>query len=132
MARAGFVGERRQMLALDAQRARIEDQHALDHVLQFAHVAGPVVLLEGFERLFADLHARAAVLAAELGEEFADQERDVLLALAQRRHEERNDVEAVEEVFAEVALGDLLFEILVGGGDEADVDAHAAACRRPA
>ena len=85
-----------------------------------------------FKRLVADLHARAAVLAAEFGEEFARQERDVLLALAQRRHEERHHVEAVEEIFAEVALGDLLFEILVGGGNQADVDAQGlcAADRR--
>ena len=78
--------------------------------------------LRACEGVVADLHAGAAVLAAELGEEFAGQERNVLLALAQRRDEERDDVEAVEEIFAEVAVGDLLFEILVGGGDEADVD----------
>ena len=35
---------------------------------------------------------------------------------------EGDDVEAVEEVFAEVAAGDLFFEVLVGGGDDADVD----------
>ncbi len=51
-------------------------------------------------------------------------ERNILLALAQRRHKERHDIEAIKEVFAEVALGDLLFEILVGRGDEAHVDAE--------
>ena len=59
---------------------------------------------------------------AELGEEFAGEERDVFLAVAQGRDVEGDDVEAVEEVFAEVAAGDLLFEVFVGGGDDADVD----------
>ncbi len=68
------------------------------------------------------LDVGAAVLAAELGEEFLDEERDVFFAVAQGRDEEGDDVEAVEEVFAEVAAGDLLFEVLVGGGDDADVD----------
>ena len=102
----------------------IENHDALDDVLEFAHVAGPVVLARACEGFFADLHARAAVLAAKLGEEFAGEERNILLALAERRHKKRDNIEAVEEVFAEVALGDLFFEILVGGGDEAHVDAQ--------
>src|SRR5205814_7750729 len=47
---------------------------------------------------------------------------DVLLALAQGRHEKRHHVEAIEDVLAEISLGDLLFKILVGGGDETYVD----------
>jgi hypothetical protein len=38
--------------------------------------------------------------------------------------EEGNDVEAVEEVFAEVAARDLLFQVLVGGGDDAHVNVY--------
>ncbi len=64
----------------------------------------------------------AAVLLPELGEEFAGEEGDVLFALAQGRDVEGDDVEAVEEVLAEVAAGDLLFEVFVGSGDDADVD----------
>src|SRR5579859_6654215 len=111
------------MLALDAEDAGVENHNALDDVFEFANVAGPVILGEVGEGFFADLHAGAAILATELGEEFAGEERDVLLAFAEGRHEKRNDVEAIEEVFAEVALGDFLFEILVGAGDEAHVDA---------
>ena len=54
-------------------------------------------------------------------EEGVDQERDVLLALAQRRHGDVDDVQAVEEVVAEFALAHQFLEVLVGGGDEADV-----------
>ena len=35
---------------------------------------------------------------------------------------DRNDVEAVEEVFAETTFGYFLLQILVGGGDDTDVD----------
>ena len=64
----------------------------------------------------------AAVLTAELGEELFDEERDVFLAVAEGRNEEGDDIEAIEEVFAEVAVGDFFFEIFIGGGDDADVD----------
>ncbi len=64
---------------------------------------------------------------AELLQEFFDEERDVFFAVAQRRDEEGDDVEAVEEVFAEVAAGDLFFEVFVGGGDDADVDVDGVA-----
>ena len=50
-----------------------------------------------------------------------DQERDVFQPLAQGGHFDRDDVEPVEEVFAEPAGGDGLGEIHVGGGDDAAV-----------
>ena len=45
-------------------------------------------------------------------------------ALAQRRHLDGDHGEAVEEVLAEAALGDLLLQVLVRGGEHADVDAE--------
>ena len=44
-------------------------------------------------------------------------------ALAQRRQVQAHDAEAVEEVLAEAAVADQGFEVGVGGGDDADVDA---------
>jgi hypothetical protein len=49
--------------------------------------------------------------------------RDFLAPLAQRRQMEPDDVQAVEEVFAEPALGHQRVQIGVGGGDDPDVDA---------
>ena len=46
---------------------------------------------------------------------------DVLGALAQRRQAQRHDVEAEEQVLAEQALLDQHAQILVGGGDDADI-----------
>src|SRR5580700_5269245 len=112
------------MLALNAQHARIEDEDALDDIFQLTHISGPVVAGQSLEGFIAELDPRATVLTTKLEKKFASQKRNVLLALAQRRHEERDNVEAVEEIFTEVSLGDLFFKILVGGGDDAHVDAH--------
>ncbi len=46
---------------------------------------------------------------------------DVLPAFAQRRQFDAEDVEPVEKIGAELALRDQFFQILVGGGDAAEV-----------
>ena len=55
----------------------------------------------------------------------AGQQRDVLDPVTQGGYVERNHVQPVEQIFAEVAAIDLLFELLVGGGDHAAVHADA-------
>ena len=50
---------------------------------------------------------------------------DVLAALLEARHAERDDGEAVEQILAEAPAGDLALEVAVGGGEHADIDAHA-------
>ena len=119
--------EHGEMFGFDALGLGVQDEDALDDVAELADVAGPVVLLERGEGGVGDLDVGAAVLLAELGEELAGEERDVFLAVAQGRDVEGDDVEAVEEVFAEVAAGDLFFEVFVGGGDDAGVDVDGRA-----
>ncbi len=121
-AAVGALDEHGEVLGFDALDFGIEDEDALHDVAELADVAGPVVGLEGGEGGVGDFYVGAAVLLAELGEEFAGEKRDVFFAVAEGRDEERDDVEAIEEVFAEVAAGDLFFEIFVGGGDDAGVD----------
>ena len=50
------------------------------------------------------------------------EQRNVVAPLAQRRQLHRDDVQAVEQILAERALGDHLREIGVRRGDDADVD----------
>src|ERR1700739_1608085 len=100
------------MLALDAMDLGVEDQHALQDIFQLTDVSWPGVLLEQVEGVLGDFDPRPAVFAAEDAQKFAGERGNVLLALAQRRHEEGNYVEAVKEILAEVALGDLFFEVL--------------------
>ena len=56
------------------------------------------------------------------------QQRNIFRPIAQRRNGKRNHVETVEEILAEIAALDFLFEILVGGGDYARI--HLNGLRR--
>ena len=54
-------------------------------------------------------------------DERIDDQRDVLRPLPERRHGDGKDAQAVEQVFAEPALGDLLIELPVRRGDDSDI-----------
>ena len=99
------------------------DDEALHLVLQLAHVARPVVGLEELHRLLREARRGLAELGRVALEEVLGEERDVLAALAQRRHADGEDLEAVVEVLAEAPLGDLLLEVAVRRRDDAHVDA---------
>ena len=79
----------------------------------------------------------AASSADEAVEEVLDEQRDVLAPIAQRRQRDRDDVEPVEQVLAELAVRDRLLQVAVGRGDDPDVDldrlgaADAAELPRP-
>ena len=112
----------RQVGRVMAVRSGGEDNAALDGVFQLADVAGPLVVHQQAERFGGELAGLEAVFFGVELEEMRGEQRDILLAVAQRRQVERDDVEAVEEVFAEAALFDGLLQVDVGGGDDADVD----------
>src|SRR5918912_1938587 len=104
-----------------------DDDGALDDVLKLAHVAGPGVGFEQGEHVGRDLLGdAAAILLVVLADEVLRQGEDVLAPLAQGGQLNRHDGQAVVEVFAERALAHGLFQIDVGGGD----DAHVHAARR--
>src|SRR4249919_2494918 len=115
--------ERRIELCRTDGVARGERGHAPAQVLQFAHVAGPVVALEAFERGLAEPLRRRVELAGGGGEEAFGECGHVVPAIAQRRQLQAHDVEAMQQVRAELAFGDEAFEVLVGGGDDAHVHA---------
>ena len=52
-----------------------------------------------------------------------DQAGDVFRTLAQRRHVEMHDLDAIHQVFAERPRRDHLRQIAVGGGNDANIDA---------
>src|SRR5690606_30944420 len=97
----------------------------LDEVLQFAHVARPVAFEQRFQRgrCKALRRARCRVDAIE---EMRGQQRNVLAPLAQRRQAQVDHVETIEKILAELAAFHALAQVLVGGGDDADVDMPVA------
>src|SRR6478735_2948320 len=103
--------------------ARGERGHAPTQVLQFAHVAGPVVALEAFERGLAEPLRRRVELERGGGEEALGEGGHVVAAIAQRGQLQAHDIEAMQQVRAELAFGDEALEVLVGGGDDAYIHA---------
>jgi len=100
------------------------DHHyqSLDDVFEFANVSGPGVVLEDFEDFglqgFKGLFRGSAIDA----EEMVDKKRNVAVALAESWYDDGNYVDAEVEIFAETALADGVLEVLVSGGDEAEID----------
>ena len=101
-ARVPAVHERRQVLDLD-EPALGHDRRPLDDVAQLADVAGPGVPLEDPHRALVDRGHRPAVARVELADERLNEQRQILLAVAQRRQADREHVEAVEQIFAQPA-----------------------------
>src|SRR5438105_2689162 len=114
----GHVG--RQVVGLNGLHLR-ENGGALHDVLELADVARPGIPEQPVHRGRAQAQG-AALPLGEPAEEMLGQARNILPALAQRRERDRNYVEAIEEVLAELALVDHLLEIAVGGSDDPDVD----------
>src|SRR4029077_9151093 len=94
---------------------------AFDDVLQFTHVAGPVVGLQAANAHVGQWVDRAAHLGGEPGGKGGSKQRNVVLARAQRRNRDREDVEAVVEIVAKFAFRDRFLEIAIRRGDHAQV-----------
>src|SRR6266851_5405757 len=122
---AVLAGRQHDGVRAELAAARQEDG-AMHGVLQLAHIAAPgvaaqhVAQRDGNAAVF-DAVRRRVFLGEMLGERL-----DVLRPLAQRRDAQIDDVEAEIEILAEAAFADLLFEVAVGGGDQADVDPDRA------
>ena len=100
---------------------RIHDHDPLHQIPQLAHIARPGVFFERAERLRGQFFRLAAIGGRELAQEMIGQQAHVFDPLPQRRHMKRDHIQAVEQIFAEIAALDFLFQILVGGGDHAHV-----------
>ncbi len=91
-------------------------------VFQFADVAWPRVSEEGVEAGGGQSETGESEALGALADEVPGQGEDVVGSLAEGWDRDLDDIEAVEEVVSEPALGDALREVLVGGGEHADVD----------
>jgi hypothetical protein len=85
--------------------------------------------LPGHSYAAAGQHAIVDAIDAAAGplgvlpDEVLDQRRNVFAAFPERRDLDRDDVQAIEEIVLEPAVGDHLAQVAIGGGDDADVDA---------
>jgi hypothetical protein len=92
----------------------------------------PVIVLQHGQRIGRHAADLAAHLVRQLLDEVGDQERDVLAPVTERRQVDRDDVQAVEEILAQHAVGDRAAQIAVGGRHQAHVDLHVPRVAHPA
>src|SRR5271169_3437813 len=110
-----------EVFAFEPRHSRVHDDNALNQIAQLADVPRPGVAHEGVERVIGKFLRAAIVGLREFLQEIPRQLGDVLFAVAQRWNVEGNHVKPVEEVFAEIALGDFVFKVFIRRGDHARI-----------
>src|SRR6266567_3534114 len=103
------------------ERFALEHHEAPDHVLELADITRPRVLLEQAHRLARDGGHLPVVLEAELAEEVLRQHGDLFPPRSQRGNGNRDHVEAIVQVLAELPARHQGGEIPIGGGDQSHV-----------
>ncbi len=103
-----------------------QHDRAVDDIPQLADVAGPGVIQQALPGGDGKGQPRPAVLPPVMVQERIDQQKNVIAPLAQRRQGQFENAEPVIEVFAELFFAYRLLQILVGGGDDTDVDGDFA------
>ena len=98
-----------------------DGDETLDQVLQLPDVAWPLVLLERGQRFVGDPVDVLAELGAVAIPEQAGQLRQIVDPLPQRRQLDRDDVDPVEQILAEGACLDSLFQVCVRRDDQSEV-----------
>lgn len=92
-------------------------------MLQFADISGPCVTLQRPHRPLGESHARTAIALCGLLEKVRGETRNVLGSVAERRHNDRKDAQAIEQISTETAGCDILLQIPIGCRDHTDVHA---------
>ena len=110
------------MLGPDGASRSRHGHRALHLVSQLPDVAGPKVLSEQLEDVGTQLHVRLAEAIRRVAEVERGEMRDFLATLTPRWHMDANHAEAVIQVFTELAFGNALFEVGIGGRQYAHVD----------
>ena len=115
---------------VDAERLAVAQHHRPEYgVFELPDVARPIIGLEQGERC-AGHHSRLerGLAARESSDKMLDDRLDVVASVPERRHEDRKDVETIEQVFPEQAVAHPLQEIAMGRRYKPDVDLDRAAC----
>ena len=103
---------------------RAQDQRSLQRILEFAHVARPVIVHQTSQRLRRQRFNPHVAFAAGLGHEIICQQRYIFSPLAQRWHGETHHVEPVIQVVAERTRLDRFRQASISGRNQADVELY--------
>ena len=99
-----------------------EDGGAFDDILEFAHIAGPIVGEQSSYAAFRKPTAFDAVFLGKTLEKMIGEEFDIPRALAERGDLDGKHIEAVVEILAKVAFLNCLEKVAVRSGDDAHID----------
>ncbi len=110
------------MLRSDLRSMLGPDERLLDEVFQLANIARPRIPSQKLQCLFAEFDTGASFLLQPFLEEMFGQERNILAAFTEWRENERNDVDAIVEVFSELRFSNKVIKILVRRCHDADID----------
>ena len=103
-----------------------QQQQALDHIAQLAHIARPSVALQFGVSLWRDFSRLPIVLLGYGLSEEIHQEPNIFAAFAQGRQGDRKDEDAMVQVLAELAFANQFLQIPVRGHDHADIHGDGA------
>src|SRR5215831_2554136 len=98
------------------------DEGAPHQILQLASIAGQLELSQRLEKVFADGNLLVAQKLFVFPYEVPDQRLNVGASLAQRRNVNRQNVQAVKQIVAELAGRNHCFKVPVGSRNHAYVD----------
>ena len=126
--------ERRQHAGILAQRALHqrcwndaggrERERLLEQIQQLPDVPRPRRRDQQRHRVRSERRHRLLVALGELAQKMRGEQRDIFAAIGQRRQFERDHVQAIEEIFAELPGGTLRVEIAVGCRNDAYIHRH--------
>jgi hypothetical protein len=108
-----------------------EDNGALNHILEFPHVAGPGMLhqrLDSLGRNASNWPPRSCGCSAR---KMPDETWDVFASVSKWRQREGKHVQAVEEIHSKCLLLYQCCKILVRCGDHTDIHAERAGTAQP-
>ena len=117
----GDAARRARHLA-DDELLVLQNHDPLDHVLQLADVARPLIGLKEVLKLVGQLALRPVVAPRIAVDEELCELRNLGAPLAQRRHRHLDHLQAIVKIFAELTVLEHDFEVAVRRRDDAHVD----------
>src|SRR5215475_743008 len=108
-----------------------EYNSALDGVLQFADVSGPVITCESEHRFFSEAFDGFVVFVRVELEEMHREKRNVFFALVERRNTDIDDIQSIKQIFAEPLLLDFFVKIFVRRNENAHIGVNSSCSTKP-
>src|SRR4029453_4387933 len=112
------------MFGGDGLRALRPDERLFDDVFHLSHVTRPRVPGQKLNRLLGELLVRPVLLLDPLGQEMFRQQGNIFSSIAKRGQVQRDDIDSVVKILAELSFPDQILEVLVRRGDDANVDLY--------